>query len=98
TELGDLGEPGALGADGLAAADQVMAACGSSSVTARRTAAVWLVQAATLAADRADRARLLLDAVELLLRCGEAAAAQELAVMITQATPAPRPGPPPCLA
>jgi DNA-binding CsgD family transcriptional regulator len=88
-ELGDLGEPGGPGVDGLAA-DQVMAGSGSSSVTARRTAAVWLAQAAALAADRADRDRLLLDAVELLLRCGEAAAAGELAVMITQAAPAPR--------
>ena len=67
-----------------------MAGSGSGSVTARRTAAVWLAQAAALAADRADRDRLLLDAVELLLRCGEAAAAGELAVMITQAAPAPR--------
>ena len=89
-ELGDLVEPGGPGVDGLAAADQVMAGSGSGSVTARRTAAVWLAQAAALAADRADRDRLLLDAVELLLRCGEAAAAGELAVMITQAAPAPR--------
>jgi DNA-binding CsgD family transcriptional regulator len=89
-ELGDLVEPDGPGGDGLAAADQVMAGSGSGSVTARRMAAVWLAQAAALAADSADRDRLLLDAVELLLRCGEAAAAGELTVMITQAAPTPR--------
>jgi len=83
-------ELGESGAAGLAAADQVMAGTGSSSVTAKRTAAVWLAQAAALAADRADRDELLLDAVELLLRGGEAAAAGELAAMVTRAAPAPR--------
>jgi DNA-binding CsgD family transcriptional regulator len=61
----------------------------AGTVTAKRTAAVWLAQGA-LTANNADRDRLLLDAVELLLRCGEAAAAGELAVMITQVEPASR--------
>ena len=87
---GELDEPGEPGGEGLAAADQAMAGGVIGGVTAARTAAVWLAHAAALVADRDDRERLLLDAGELLLRCGEAAAGAELAVMITQAVSSPR--------
>jgi DNA-binding CsgD family transcriptional regulator len=53
-------------------------------------AARWLADASALSADRADSDRLLFDAVELLLSCGEAAEAQELMERLGRCGPCPR--------
>jgi len=82
----------ALAAD--LAADLEKAARAAEADVARRDrmaqAATWLTQASALSPGPADAGRLILDAVEMLLRCGDIAEAEALAPRAADAGHGPR--------
>ena len=53
-------------------------------------AAAWLAHASAMSPDPADSGRLILDAVEILLSCGEVAEAEALAPQVAETAPGPR--------
>jgi len=55
-----------------------------------RQAATWLAHASALSPDPADVSRLLLDAIEVLLSCGDVAEAEALAPRVVHACQGPR--------
>jgi len=53
-------------------------------------AAAWLAHASAMSPDPADSGRLILDAVEILLSCGEVAETEALAAQVAETAPGPR--------